>query len=62
MVLNSVLQLKNLRKCSTGGNRDAWTLWEIIYGMKTVNLGEILENMGYNEDRELELRRCLGLV
>ena len=49
VVLNSVLQLKNLIKCSTGENRDAWTLWEVIYWMKTVNLGEILENMGYNE-------------
>ena len=47
MVLNSVLQLKNLRKCSTGGNQDAWTLWEVIYGMKTVNLGAILEKMGF---------------
>ncbi|RLB08964.1 MAG: hypothetical protein DRG27_05005 [Deltaproteobacteria bacterium] len=46
VVLNSVLQLKNLIKCSTGKNRDAWTLWEVIYWMKTVNLGEILENMG----------------
>jgi len=60
VVLNSVLQLKNLRKCSTGGNQDAWTLWEVIYGMKTVNFGEILENMGYKEaiecfDKALEI-------
>ena len=48
VVLNSVLQLKNLIKCSTGENRDAWTLWEVIYWMKTVNLGETLENMGSN--------------
>ena len=39
--------VRNMRKCSTGGNRDAWTLWEVIHGMKTVHLGEILENMGY---------------
>ena len=61
MVLNSVLQLKNLRKCSTGGNQDAWTLWEVICGMKTVNLGEILENMGFNIKNRIWMWLSSGL-
>lgn len=55
MVSYSVLQLKNLRKCSTGENRDAWTLWAVIYGMKTVNLGGILESMGYKDTEHGQL-------
>jgi len=47
MVLNSVLQFKNLRKYTTGGNRETWTLWEVIYGWKQWIWVMILENMGY---------------
>ncbi|HZK60458.1 MAG TPA: DEAD/DEAH box helicase family protein, partial [Anaerovoracaceae bacterium] len=51
-VIKSVLQIKNGSKYFMDDNQCGEVLCNVIYAGKPVNLGRVLENMGYNTENE----------